>query len=302
MENFSLYPFFQNNNNKLSINYYENNTFNKEYYNYKEIPNEEDNFQYFFNIKDNSNYDDSTTYNGSLFQMYDPNFERTIPRPENPKINFLLKKRQKPGAKKKEEDNQINNNKKSYTHSKKKFDNILTKIQVGYINFLVDFTNRLIVLLYGRNDLKFRYLDSQVKKHNKSDIRKQQKEGSIGDMLKNEISPKYKTLNANTNFLIYDELKRSGFYDILNILNQKFLFFFDKVYFVNKRQFNLKDFGLNDLEVDLPESIKLYENLSNKNIGDADFEEYKIKMEECVKWHFLGGLEEAEDNKIIIKP
>ena len=97
-------------------------------------------------------------------------------------------------------------------------------------------------------------------------------------------------------------MERSGLYDILNILNQKFLFFFDKVYFVNKRQFNLKDFGLNDLEVELPESIKLYENLSNKNIGDADFEEYKIKMEECVKWHFLGGLEEAEDNKIIIKP
>ena len=300
MESFSLYPFFQNNNNKLSINSFENN-FIKDYYYYKEIPNEENNFQYFFNIKDNS-YDDSTTYKESIFQMYDPDFERTIPRPENPKINFLLRKRKKPGAKKKIENNKINNNKKAYTHTKKKFDNILTKIQVSYINFLVDFINRIIELLYKRSDLKFRYLDSKIKKYNKSDIRKQQKEGSIGDILQNNISPKYKTLEKKNNFLIYEEIERSGFYDIINILKQKFLFFFDKVYYINKRRFNLKDFGLNDLEVELPESIKLYENLSNKNIGEADYEEYKIKMEECVKWHFLGGLEENKNNKTIIEP
>ena len=296
MESFNSYPFFQINNN-LCINTSENDLFNKEFCNYKQIENEEDYFQYAFNIKDNNNFEEST-YNGSLFQKFGRSFEETIPKPEITKINFLLKKKIKPGSKKKINDNQINNNKKPYTHSKKKFDNILTKIQVSYINFLVDFTNYILELYY-RKDLKFRYLDSKIKKNNKSDIRKQQKNGSIGDIIKNKISPKYSTLNENTNFQIYEELEKSGLYDILNILDQKFLFFFENVYYNNKRRFNLKDFGLNDLEIELPKNIKLYENLSTKYIGETDYEEYKEKMEECIKWHFLGGLEEDENKKIL---
>ena len=295
MESICSYPFFQN-NNKLNINYFENNLFNKESYNYKQIPNEEDYFENIFNLNDNSNYDDST-FAGGLLQIYEPDFLYTIPKPENHKIKFLVRKRLKPG--KKIEDNQNNDNKKSYIHSKKKFDNILTKIQVSYINFLIDFIN-YILELYGRKDLKFRYLDSKIKKNNKSIIRRQQKDGNIGNIIKNKISSKFTTLDKNTNFQIYEELERSGLYeDILNILNQKFLFFFEKVYYNNIRKFNLKDFGLKDLKVELPENIKLYENLSFKNIKDADYEEYMKKMEECVKWHFLGGLEKEEINKII---
>ena len=297
MESLNLYPFFQNNINKISVCYCENNNFNNEFCNYKQIQNEEELFQYVFNIKDNNNDYDNSTYTGSFFQNFEPFFEETIPRPENLKINFILRKRKKPGAKKKIEDNEINKNKKPYTHTKKKFDNILTKIQVSYINFLVDFINRILEL-YGRKDLKFRYLDSKIKKNNKIDIRKQQKEQSIGDIIKNKISSKYSTLVKDTNFKIYKQLEISGLYDILKILDQKFLFFFDKIYYINKRKFNLKDFGLNDLEVELPENIKLYENLSSKNKGDADYEEYKKKMEECAKWHFLGGLEEDEINKV----
>lgn len=296
MESFNSYPFFQN-NNKLYINYFENNFLNREFFNIYQILNEEDNFQCFPYIKDNNNFDESTS-NDSLFLRFDPKFEETKPKPEITKVNFVLRKKKKPGKNKKINDNQINNNKKSYTHSKKKFDNILTKIQVGYINFLVDFIN-YILELYGRKDLKFRYLDSKIKKTNKSDVRKKQKDGSIGDMIKNTISPKYSTLDEDYNFQIYKKLEINGLYDILNILEQKFLFFFENVYYNNKRKFNLKDFGLNDLEVELPRNIKLYENLSIKNIRDDDYEEYKKKMEECIKWHFLGGLEENEINKII---
>lgn len=291
MENYNMEPFFQE-NNKLGINYFENNSFNG---NYNEIQNEEDFFKY-FKIKDN-NYSDDSTYIGNSFQSHDSNFEEIIPKPEIPKINFLLNKKKKPG-KKKIDDNQINNNRKSYIHSKKKFDNILTKIQVSYMNFLVDFIN-IIIELYGRKDLKFRYLDSKIKKNIKNDIRRKQKEGSIGDIIRNDISPKYKTLKIDNNIQTYDELVKSGLYDILNILDQKFLFFFENVYYNNKRKFNLKDFGLNDLEIELPENIKLFENLSIKNIEDGDYEEYKKKMKKCVKWHFLGGLEEDEIKKII---
>lgn len=298
MENYNLDPFFHK-YIKLNTNCLENNILNKEDYNNNINQNEE---HYTFTINENYYYNDST-FDGIGFNFNDT-ISLSLPHISEiqkvPEIKFLLRKKLKPGARKKNKDNQINKNKKPYTHTKKKFDNILTKIQVSYVNFLIDFINRIIELLYGRKDLKFRYLDSKIKKNNKSDIRKQQKEGSIGDIIKNKIAEKYSTLNKDTNILIYKELKRSGLYDdILNILDQKFLFFFDKIYYNNKRKFNLKDFGLIDLEVDLPENIKLYENLSTKNIGDADYEEYKIKMEKCVKWHFLGGLEEDEINKAI---
>ena len=91
----------------------------------------------------------------------------------------------------------------------------------------------------------------------------------------------------------------NGIVDVINILKQKFLFFFESVYFKNLRKFNLKDFGLIDMQIELPKNIKLYENLLMKNMRDKNFEEYKNKMEKCVKWHFLGGLEEDEKLKEI---
>ena len=59
----------------------------------------------------------------------------------------------------------------------------------------------------------------------------------------------------------------------------------------------MKDFGLIDLKIELPKKIQLYENLLMKNKRDTNFEKYKNKMEECIKWHFLGGLEADEEKK-----
>ena len=36
-----------------------------------------------------------------------------------------------------------------------------------------------------------------------------------------------------------------------------------------------------------------------KNKRDTNFEKYKNKMEQCIKWHFLGGLEADEEKKDI---
>ena len=56
----------------------------------------------------------------------------------------------------------------------------------------------------------------------------------------------------------------------------------------------MKDFGLMDLEIELPKIIGMYENLLMKNQGDKTFEEYKIKMEKCIKKHFLNEMEEKD--------
>ena len=203
---------------------------------------------------------------------------------------FELRKRQKPGKKR----NDVINNesdKNHYIHTKIKFDNILTKVQVSYVNFLVDFIN-IVLENFGRKDLKFKYIDSKIKKNNKISQRQKIKGGSIGDILNNKISSKYTTLDKDSNIILLQNLENEGLFEIIEILEQNFLFFFEKVYYKSLRKFNLKEFGLIDLEVVLPKQVKLFENLLMKNKNDLRFDEYKKKLEKCIQRHFLGGLEE----------
>ena len=88
-------------------------------------------------------------------------------------------------------------NKKSYIHSKLKYDNILTKVQRSYINFLIEFINAILSSQW-RKDLKFLFINSKIKKINKIEKRQELKEQSIGDIIKNEISDKYKNYDKNS--------------------------------------------------------------------------------------------------------
>lgn len=242
-------------------------------------------------INENIN-DNSTSSENSLIPFKDKKIiiNKTIPEIEeqsnSQKPLFGLRKRKRPGI------NKIyDGEERPYVHTKNKFDNILTKLQVSYVNFLVYLVN-IILEAYGRKDLKFYLIDSKIKKNNKIENRQKLKKKSIADILKNNISKKYSTLSENANFLTYDKLEKEKLKDILNVLNQKFLFFFEDVYFNNLRKFNLNQFGLMNLDVEIPEKIELYENLLMKNKTDPKFEFYKLKMEKCVQRHFLGGLEE----------
>ena len=251
--------------------------------------NEPDYYHYLIDsINENDN---STSSEIHLISFKDKKkiINNTIPgieESDSQKPLFGLRKRKRPGITKK-----YDGKERPYIHTKNKFDNILTKLQVSYINFLVYLVN-IILEAYGRKDLKFYLIDSKIKKNNKIEIRQKLKKESIANILRNNISKKYSTLSQETNFYTYDKLEKEGLIDILNVLNQKFLFFFEDVYFKNLRKFNLNQFGLMNLDVEIPEKIELYENLLMKNKTDPKFEFYKLKMEKCIKRHFLGGLEE----------
>ena len=75
------------------------------------------------------------------------------------------------------------------------------------------------------------------------------------------------------------------------------MFFFKNIYYHNLRKFNLKDFGLMDLEIELPLQFQLYENLLMKNKKDDKFELYKAKMAYCVKKYFLSSSKEMDKIK-----
>ena len=275
-------PFFEVNLNRSNDN--ENYYYFCEYV--KETNLNEDYYEYYNTVNQSNNdsilYDNNSMNNNNKDSYYFLNLNRN-------KV-FELRKRQKPGKKR----NDVINNesdKNHYIHTKIKFDNILTKVQVSYVNFLVDFIN-IVLENFGRKDLKFKYIDSKIKKNNKISQRQKIKGGSIGDILNNKISCKYTTLDKYSNIILLQNLENEGLFEIIEILEQNFLFFFEKVYYKSLRKFNLKEFGLIDLEVVLPKQVKLFENLLMKNKNDLRFDEYKKKLEKCIQRHFLGGLEE----------
>ena len=287
-------PSFDKN---ISLSYnYENYFCCDDFDNFGEV---NESVYYYFTTDPINENDNSTSSENSLPPLKDNiKLNNDIPQNEeqynSQKPLFGLRKRKRPGKIK-----IFDEEERPYVHTKNKCDNILTKLQVSYVNFLVYLVN-IILEAYGRKDLKFYLIDSAIKKNNKIENRQKLKEGTIADILKNNISKKYSTLSQESNFCTYDELEKEGLKDILNVLNQKFLFFFEDIYFKNLRKFNLNQFGLMNLDIEIPAKIELYENLLMKNKADPTFENYKVKMEKCAKRHFLGGLEE-EYSKLDVK-
>lgn len=176
-----------------------------------------------------------------------------------------------------------NNNKQ---HGKYEEDNIIRKIQVSYISFLTNFVNTVLKAI-GRNDLDFTPLNYNFKRIVNKEHRTKLKNSIIEEVLKRTSSPKFSTKDKNINIYICETIKKENINILIDILNKEFLFFFDKIYLKNYRKFNLKEFGLADLNIELPNTIELYQDLLFKNKNDIHYEKYKKLINSCIKKHFL---------------
>ena len=177
-------------------------------------------------------------------------------------------------------------------------DNINTKIKINFTT-----SNRIIVNSIlkaylkhiGRqkdfNNLKFYPIKHDQKRSSSKKIIKELQTKSIGDIIKLNITSKYSTKNPNSNEIRYKIIKNCKNLALISeILKKNYLFFFDSLYRKKKRQkFNLKDFGFEDLEVELLKKNIFYEDLLEKNKKNPKikfFEEYKTKMNLCCKKYF----------------
>jgi hypothetical protein len=170
-------------------------------------------------------------------------------------------------------------------HGKYDEDNIVRKIQVSYINFIIDFINEALKGI-GRKDLKFIPLDYLFKRVVNKKQRNFLKSHSVEEVIQSKTSPKYKTKDKNVNKEICEKIKEEKIYIMSSLLKTNFFFFFDKIYYKKARRINLKDFGLVDLEINL-DNLELYEDLLLKNKKDIHFEKYRKKIDFCVKKYFL---------------
>ena len=144
-------------------------------------------------------------------------------------------------------------------HDKYSDDNIIRKIQGNYINFLVEFVNELLKTI-GRKDLSFVSLDYNFKKLINKGHRHALNSETLREFFSKDISPKNSTKNKDYNAKICEKIEKECKDISENILNRNFLFFFDKIYYKNNKKINMKEFGFDDLEVDL-KNIKLFGDL-----------------------------------------
>lgn len=173
-------------------------------------------------------------------------------------------------------------------HDKLKNDNRMVKIQRSYISFLKDFPNEIMKKLnikYEFIDIGGKWKGSVNRKFRYSLIKKSIKEL----LIEAPIGGKYnKEEKLNHNLNVYNKIKEEGHKIILDILEKKYLDFFEKIYFCNVRKFNLSEFGFDSLEIELPQNVKLFNDLLNKNRRNCkDFSNYKVKMEECAVKYFI---------------
>ena len=237
------------------------------------------------------NNSDNYSYNSSSFIIFQNNNSISD---ENNNIN---KEKKKP---KKKEDNNINNNDNNNTkligkkkkHDKTAKDNIKRKIQVNYIKFLRNLLNQINFELlrdYENNEnIKFFPLNYNFKKQITKNGFDSLKKQTLGDIFKNNVSPKFKNYQ-NLNIQVYKEITDKS-ETIKNILDKTYLEFFN-VFYLNKKTLNLSKYGLNKTII-LSSDIGFFKDLLKKDDSDSECSNeddiyYQKRIEECIKRYFM---------------
>ena len=236
----------------------------------------------------NQNYYYNFVYTSLFSEVNIQNNESSLNNKNNDSQNdnnktdysFSKKKENKRGRKK-------NKNKKfRREHDKSARDNIKRKIQVHYFKFLRNLINQIIDILYkNKNNIKYKFwpLNYNFTKKITKDSFYSLKNSKIGDIFKDNVSPKYKNFEK-LNLEVYNEVTKNDI--IKNILDKMYLEFFNK-YYLNDNKINLSKYGL-ELSVNLSPNLGFYKNLINHEKECNDIT-YLNKIEKCIKNDFLGS-------------
>ena len=224
------------------------------------------------------------------------NFNEKISKIENNESHTTdtILKKGKGGRKRGRKINQANKIKRLERHEHNKYarDNIRRKIQINYLKFLIKFVNKIIDELLEKNNSKDSHFYPLSHKFTKQISKKsfiQIKNASIGNIFKKNASHKYKNFEQ-LNINVYKNIIKKNV-KIKNILDKKYLHFFD-IYYNNKRQINLSDYGINGINkiINLSSDIELYEDLLKSEINENNFNNdddiYFQKIEKCINKDF----------------
>ena len=194
------------------------------------------------------------------------------------KVEFLVKTNKNRG---KERKSKRNGNSNIKIHSKNDYDNVITSIQVHYINFIIRLTNDILSSVYQqKKDLLFKDISYEFKKTINFNHFESLKSFSIKEILLNPISSKFKSEN-------HDSYNREIYYKVIgssNWLNEFFdmnyMTLFKDYYFIKNKR--LTQVTINGRLINLTNNTKSFfdlyckcddvrKNLLIKNINRAYF-------------------------------
>ena len=154
---------------------------------------------------------------------------------------------------------QINQSNKKI-HSALDDDNILRKIQVHYISFIINFINDIIrVFIKTRIVPYFKNIDYKLKKIVNHKYFQNLKSLKIADILQMTPSPKMKNHDSSVNKNIYSKVCNLCPF-MINFLDIDFIKFFKEYYFNSN-----KNFTVNGKIIPLSEKTKNFDDLIKKN-------------------------------------
>ena len=167
-------------------------------------------------------------------------------------------------------------------HTKNSQDNVLRKLNVGYLQFIILFLNSFTQYLNFKNNKEFLKLNYEYIKVIKKERILENLKKTIGQLIKEiPISKKYKLSEKDHNKKLVVYYSESS--EIMkNVLNGNFLSLFP-IYYNSKRKVNLSEFGKNE-DLILSENVKLYKDLIEK--GDNSKDDYKKICEAIIKSQF----------------
>ena len=191
--------------------------------------------------------------------------------------------------------------KKKKFHLKSDFDNVLTKIQIHFLNFLINISNDVLKATLTKNNLHFKHINYKFKKLITYEHIKYLKTVPIKVLLEKDISSKYRKYSKDFNSKILQQVIPSSKW-LEEFFNMKYLSLF-RIYYNNCKP--LKQINFNGKNINLSLNTKSFFNLLKKNriklmrakiistAQDAYFDGYQ-NMD--AKFHVIKTEEIKDDN------
>ena len=146
-------------------------------------------------------------------------------------------------------------------HEKYDNDNVQTKVQIHFTNFLINLANDFIYAEFNCKNISFKPISYKVKKQIKSEYINDIFQKPIKYIIKEDISQKYKNYEFDYNRNLCEDLsKKSKLF--ADFLEMKYIDVFNRYYYNKKAP--LDSIKFNDRKINLSEKTKSYCDLLKK--------------------------------------
>lgn len=175
-------------------------------------------------------------------------------------------------------------------HGKLALDNILTKMQIHFINFIINLCNDVIKLNCKDNNLTFKSVNHRFKSRIAFNHFNNLKKGPIKRILEEKISNKYKKSEANHNIIILNKIINES--EWLNkFFNMNYVILFSK-YHNNCKP--LKKIVFEGKEIKLSHKTKSFFDLLRKN------KQIKDEIIMIAQKAYFDGRQNRKENTFVI--